>query len=331
MSPITEFRPTFVQIPYGVFADKDLSHAAKLVYGRLLLYAGKDGLCYPKQETLAAEICIRHRQLRTVLVELRDQGWLTWCRIRTGCAYRVILDRQKTAGSSGRKLPVAPAENCRSRSAENCRQNRSIENHHQKEVLKEQAPRPARTPPHPPNLPQKTPAQKILKVDDEKPKPSSEPPLPPIQETPETELRNIFHTKTGTRIGQEVERRVWEAVELRGVARSAFIDQLRPHVANRWKNPAGFLTNFARKVTAMVAADPAPPTINEPPKNAKGRCSVCGGGGYTHWEAADIAARKYCECSMGRDLQVLEQRPTRKTAEIAGSQQTGESKCEQTA
>jgi hypothetical protein len=132
------FRPEFITIPYEVFADPRLSHAAKLTYGRLKLYAGKDGLCCPKHETLAREVCISDRQLRTVLSELKDAGWIDWSRIRTSCVYTISSDRKKTsdlAAETGRKLPIRSEENFRSRSEENFRHKRSIEKKLEKRSL----------------------------------------------------------------------------------------------------------------------------------------------------------------------------------------------------
>lgn len=137
------FQPDYVAIPYAIFTERDLSHAAKLVYGRLKLYAGSHGRCYPKHETLAREVCISDRQLRSVLVELRNAGLVEWRRGRTSSVYTVfsdrkktsdlvaqlaVSDRKKTSGETGGKLPV--------RSEENFRQKRSIENHHQKRSKK---------------------------------------------------------------------------------------------------------------------------------------------------------------------------------------------------
>ena len=145
------FQPDFVAIPYAVFSDPDLSHAAKLTYGRLKLYAGEDGRAFPKHETLASEVCLGHRQLRTVLSELQGAGWIEWRRARTNCIYTVFSDRQKsatlngedrqkTASQSGGKLPITSAENCHSRVAENCLQKRSIEDHHRKEKSEKKTP-----------------------------------------------------------------------------------------------------------------------------------------------------------------------------------------------
>jgi hypothetical protein len=105
--------PDFIAIPYQVFIDKHLRPTSKLVYGRLRLYAGKDGRCYPKHQTLASELGITDRQIRTVLQELRIRGWIDWIKARTSCLYTVHSDRKKTSAAepaapreTGRKLPA---------------------------------------------------------------------------------------------------------------------------------------------------------------------------------------------------------------------------------
>jgi hypothetical protein len=137
------FRPFFIMIPYEILKDKNLSHAAKLTYGRLKLFAGKNGRCCPKHKTLAREVCLSDRQLRNVLVELRNAGWIDWRRARTSCLYIVHSDRQETSGQGGKRLPINSEENCRSRLVGNCRtrvegncrQKKGSENHHRKEDL----------------------------------------------------------------------------------------------------------------------------------------------------------------------------------------------------
>ena len=144
-----------------------------------------------------------------------------------------------------------------------------------------------------------------LKADDEKPKTARE---REIFDYPEDELKAIYREKTGDELSPDVQRRIWELVEIRGVARKQFMDELRKHVPNTWKNPAGFLTNFARKIGSVSTPDPPPASAPEPPKDAKGRCSGCSSIGYVHWDE-DLAAREYCDCQMGRELRRVDGRP----------------------
>lgn len=61
-------------IPDGVYNCIDISLLAKVVYGRLLRYAGKDGVAYPKQATIAEEMGKTTRQIQKVIRELREIG-----------------------------------------------------------------------------------------------------------------------------------------------------------------------------------------------------------------------------------------------------------------
>jgi hypothetical protein len=121
-------RVLFIMIPLDVIHDPFLSHAAKLVYGRLLFYTGRDGRCNPSHRTLGAEVCLSSRQVRDVLGELRDRGYITWERTQTTCWYQITGpvpewrktadpdssdDRRKTADQIGGKPPVGVAENRR--------------------------------------------------------------------------------------------------------------------------------------------------------------------------------------------------------------------------
>ena len=48
-------------IPNWLLCRREVSQGAKLAYARLAQYAGKDGECFPKQETLAAELGVSER------------------------------------------------------------------------------------------------------------------------------------------------------------------------------------------------------------------------------------------------------------------------------
>jgi len=48
-------------IPNWLQCRREISQGAKLAYARLAQHAGKDGGCFPKQETLAAELGVSER------------------------------------------------------------------------------------------------------------------------------------------------------------------------------------------------------------------------------------------------------------------------------
>jgi len=71
-SPYKMFVGAF--IPTAILANPDLRPSAKLVYGRLCQYAGKDGYAFPKQETLAQECGLAPRSIQAPLDELVKIG-----------------------------------------------------------------------------------------------------------------------------------------------------------------------------------------------------------------------------------------------------------------
>jgi hypothetical protein len=68
----------FVPVPYSVFTDSKLSPTEKLLIGRLKLYAGKDGRCYPSHHTLAREFGMSRRGMQKCLDSLREKGRIDW-------------------------------------------------------------------------------------------------------------------------------------------------------------------------------------------------------------------------------------------------------------
>jgi len=61
---------TFAPIPLWLLQRHEVSFGAKCLYGRLVLYAGKNGVAFPNQVTLAAELGITARQVRRLIKEL---------------------------------------------------------------------------------------------------------------------------------------------------------------------------------------------------------------------------------------------------------------------
>jgi|SRR5581483_11335304 len=136
-----------------------------------------------------------------------------------------------------------------------------------------------------------------LKADDEKQNDK-----PRAYASPEAELHDIFRTKTGAEITRDLLARLREICELRGVTLKQYVEALRAHVPNAWRNPAGFLTDFARKIRSKTASGCAAsdllgidPMIRETP-----RCGHCRGTG--------LQSAGYCDCQLGLDLRVQAQR-----------------------
>ena len=64
---------TGAMIPNWLLERPEISPGAKLCYARLCQYSGKNGLCFPKQETIAQEIGCSTRQIQRYIRELTIQ------------------------------------------------------------------------------------------------------------------------------------------------------------------------------------------------------------------------------------------------------------------
>ena len=65
-----------IKIPGWLVRYKEVSFGAKVTYGRLVQYAGKNGVAYPYVQTLATEIGAERRTVERYLKELRELGVL---------------------------------------------------------------------------------------------------------------------------------------------------------------------------------------------------------------------------------------------------------------
>lgn len=63
-------------IPNVLASYKGLQASSKLIWGRLAQYAGADGVCYPKIDTLAHELGCSERTVQRGLKELCSQGFI---------------------------------------------------------------------------------------------------------------------------------------------------------------------------------------------------------------------------------------------------------------
>ena len=64
--------------PLVVLRNTGLSRGARLLYGILSSYSGRDGRCYPSHGQLAKDLGVTDRQVRTYLGELRRAGLISW-------------------------------------------------------------------------------------------------------------------------------------------------------------------------------------------------------------------------------------------------------------
>ena len=106
-SPFARFRGIF--IPEAVYKNGDLSHAAKLVYGRLMRYAGRDGVAFPSVATVGQELGFSESRARACLHELEGAGFIAiQTRQGTSNVYR-FLAHASFAGQ-GKKAGETPPE-----------------------------------------------------------------------------------------------------------------------------------------------------------------------------------------------------------------------------
>lgn len=75
-------------IPNWLLRRNEISPGAKLGYARLCQYAGKDGVCFPKQETLAKELGCSRSQIIRYLKELKAHNLIERQRIGLHCSNR---------------------------------------------------------------------------------------------------------------------------------------------------------------------------------------------------------------------------------------------------
>lgn len=64
-------------IPNWLMKRTEISLGAKICYGRLMQFAGKRGVCWPKQQTLATEIGVSLRSVADYIKELYDNNLIT--------------------------------------------------------------------------------------------------------------------------------------------------------------------------------------------------------------------------------------------------------------
>jgi len=63
-------------IPNLIVQDKKISVGAKLTFGVMCQFAGKAGLCYPRQGAIAGRLGVSKRQAQRYLEELKREGYI---------------------------------------------------------------------------------------------------------------------------------------------------------------------------------------------------------------------------------------------------------------
>ncbi len=75
-NPWRKFHGVFIPEPIYKLPRHELSWGAKVVYARLLRYAGRNGHAFPRRETLSQEVGYKSRQLDKYLAELKQKGFI---------------------------------------------------------------------------------------------------------------------------------------------------------------------------------------------------------------------------------------------------------------
>jgi hypothetical protein len=77
-------------IPNWLLRRTDISHGAKLCFGRLMQFAGRNDHCFPDQETLAEEVGVSVRTIQEYLAELESKPYIESQRRGRGNVYYFV-------------------------------------------------------------------------------------------------------------------------------------------------------------------------------------------------------------------------------------------------
>jgi len=99
----------FVKLDLDLLADPTVSTTAKLVYGRMQLYACKSGDCYASMETIATDCGISAATVKRAIKKLRSLGWIQVISETTGSTIHYAV---KPYVGSGINLTQPPVSNC---------------------------------------------------------------------------------------------------------------------------------------------------------------------------------------------------------------------------
>jgi len=73
-NPYNKFQGSFV--PNVIMECRELSQSAKLLWGRLVQYSGRDGRCFPSISALAKGVGLSEDRTRKIIAELRDKKFI---------------------------------------------------------------------------------------------------------------------------------------------------------------------------------------------------------------------------------------------------------------
>ncbi len=95
----------FTMVPNYILESPRISAHAKFAYAILLKYAWEKDYCYPGQETMAKDMRVTDRSVRTYLQELEKEGFIEIKQQGQGKPNLYVL-KMKASGSDRKIFPV---------------------------------------------------------------------------------------------------------------------------------------------------------------------------------------------------------------------------------
>jgi hypothetical protein len=273
-----------VVVPDGLLRCQELSPGAKLAWGRLARFAGKDGRCFPSIRKLAVELGTSPRHARRYVAELEEHS-LIRREQQVGSVNRYeFLWHGVFATETPRTDPSAPprtdpsaldGQECPTTSDGSVRQREEV-----KVVVNENQVKESQTPPEP----------------IENPHSDNDPQT--RYASPKSELIAVMTKTLGKRPDRKLVRTIEETVELHGSSLSDYVEDIRPRLA-RLRLPAGpgFYLNHARHWGGEEQHPAAEPKIADPSTDPGYVCLKCGS--RKRGEGLSLRDRQLvpCECA----------------------------------
>lgn len=275
------------------------------LYGRIRLYAGKDGICYAKQSTLAKEIGLTSaRQIRRLLVELRRLKLIEWTDgpYHAPNTYRLLpVDLKWIASQTGQKCPASSGQGCPV-------SGRTKMSYIKEESSSSEESKGRPLPPNPPS-PNVGAGASAGRGASEQPRANAKTKADGLDDDESLTPEQRFEARLLRRHGPATDpagiiATVRKELEnYPGVTFAEFLDFDRERsTGTRFRNPGGYYRDLARacgraresqRADAHMAAAAAGNA--DIPRDAKGRCAKCGGTGQ-------FKDGRFCDCRMGKDL-----------------------------
>ena len=311
-----------ILIPEAICKYRGLSLGAKMVYGRLCRYAGRDGLVYPSIPTLASELGVGKTQARKYVQKLESEHFIAVDRKNRhfgpngtgGTNNYVFLWHAAFEGQCGKLRKVPPVRKTgdvrlRKTGPLPLRKTGDEESHHQESQDEEsQSCAPVK-------LAESGKANQNLLVsfsadDDEKQREG------PAYGSPWEELdAESRKASKGAEMSYEDKRWLKEQMEIRRISPEGLLELVRTNPLSKFDSPMAGLkwlvkrfrgkTRSAADVSVGFGAGNGLSQVDNP------RCEKCGNTGRIVERVEGYSPTmtdEYCDCPMGKDLRVAERR-----------------------